>query len=105
MDINNEKKIVFGALTLIILGIFITLGLTGARTVLGLMLIVFLPFYLIFNNFNLSQPEKIAFSSFVSIAVFPSLVYWLGFILPFRISIFAIFTLLIGTAFIIKLIK
>lgn len=76
-------------------------GFIGFRTLLGII-IIFLPFYFIFKNFDLSQSEKFVFSFFVSIALFPSLVYSLGFVVPFRISIFVVFIILILVAILIR---
>ena len=102
-ETKSENNVLLGImLVLIVLSSYLMLGLAGARTVLGMMIVVFLPFYLIFNNFNLSQAEKITFSFFVSIAIYPSLAYWLGFIVPFRISVLAVFILLIILSFALK---
>ena len=78
------------------------LGFIGLRTVLGILIIIFLPFYLIFDNFNLSQEEKISFSFFVGIMMFPSLAYLLGFIVPFKISIFVTFVSLLILGYLLK---
>ncbi len=77
-------------LALILSGSFAISGFTGLKAIAGLTALVFLPFYLIFRIFNLSRAEKIIFSFFAGIIIFPSLAYWLGFILPFRISILAV---------------
>lgn len=103
MALKSENIKSFGiVLVFIILGSFITLGFTGLRTILGMIIIMFLPFYLIFSNFNLSQGEKVLFSFFISITLFPSLVYGLGFLVSFRISIFAVFLILLITAYLIN---
>ena len=87
---------------MVILGSFAILGFTGLRTVLGIIIVIFLPFYLILDNLSIDQGEKVLFSFFISITVFPSLVYWLGFIVPFKMSIFVIFIALLVAAYIIK---
>ena len=103
MELKSENKLFFGILpVLVAMGTFITLGFTGLRTIVGITLIMFLPFYVILNNFSLKQSEKVMFSLFLSIVIFPSLAYWLGFIVPFKVSIFAVFTILLITAFLIK---
>src|SRR3989338_1564498 len=103
MELKSESTALLGiVLIFIILGSFIILGFTGLRTILGMIIIVFLPFYLIFHSFNLSQGEKVLFSFFIGIMLFPSLVYWLGFIMPFKISIFIVFLVLLITAYLIK---
>ena len=98
-----EAMILFGIiLVLITLESFALFGIAGFRTVLGFAAIVFAPFYLIFNNFSLSGGEKIAFSFFAGITVFPSMAYWLGFAVSFKISIFIIFAALLIVAYTIK---
>ena len=103
MELKSESTALLGiVLIFIILGSFIALGFTGLRTILGMIIIVFLPFYLIFSNFNLNQGEKTLFSFFISITLFPSLVYGLGFLVSFKISIFIVFLALITLAYLIN---
>lgn len=89
-------------LALIIAGSFFILGFSGLRAALGIIILFFVPFYLIFSNFDLSQQEKIIFSFFAGISLYPSLVYWLGFLLPLRISILAVFIILSLSAYLIS---
>ena len=97
MELKSEKNVFFGSiLILIILYSFLVLGFTGLKTILGLLIVMFLPVYAIFNNFNLEPGEKAIFSFFTTIMLFPSLVYWLGFIVPFKIAIFAVFAVLLS---------
>ena len=70
-------------------------GLMGARTVLGLVIFIWLPFYLLFDNLDMDDGEKIALSFFAGIVLFPSFVYWLGFLIPFRMSILVVFVLMV----------
>lgn len=101
--LKSENGVLIGiAFLLVSLGAFLALGFTGLRTAAGMLIVFFLPFYLIFDNFNLGQEEKIAFSFFTGITVFPSLAYWLGFVLPFKISIFAVFILLLAVGYLSK---
>lgn len=103
LELKSENKILFGiALILVISGSFAIFGFAGLRTILGIIIIMFLPFYLIFDNFNISQGEKIVFAFFASIVLFPSLVYWLGFVVSFRLSIFIIFVMLLLMAYLFK---
>jgi uncharacterized membrane protein len=102
LELKYENKVLFGVISLfVILASFMLFGFIGLRTILGMIFILFLPFYFIFNNFDLSQAEKVTFSFFTSIMSFPSLVYWLGFIVPFKISIFITLSMLLIIAFLI----
>jgi len=102
MKFKTESLILAG-IVLVISGVTINslLGITGLRTVLALIL-MFFPVYAIFNNFDLEKGEKIIFSFFVSITIFPSLTYWLGFVVPFKISIWITFVILLAAAFAVK---
>ena len=84
---------------------FILFGITGVRVILGFILLFFLPPYLIFKNFDLPLVEKIAFSFFIGLGVFPTCVYYLGLLFSsMRLAIVVSFILLIGVGIIFNLI-
>lgn len=83
---------------------FVLFGITGARVVLGLIFISF-PFYFILNNFEIAEGEKFVFSVLLGLTAFPSLVYILGFTIPFKVSIAIVFIILIAIAIALKYIK
>lgn len=90
---------------IVILAFFYTLfQMAGLRIVLGL-LFVLLPFYFILNTFNLARGEKFVFSLLLGITIFPSLVYALGLLISFRLSIFIVFVFLLIIAVVIWKIK
>lgn len=78
----------------ILLFSFFLFGMAGARVFLGI-LFVSLPFYVILNNFGLDEGEKIVLSIVFGITIFPSLVYTLGLLVSFRVSILIVFVFLI----------
>ncbi len=62
--------------------------------------------YLILDNFKLKRLEKIVFSFFISLGIYPSLVYWTGyFIGNVRIGIITSFMLLVGVGFGLRFLK
>ncbi|MEK6946855.1 MAG: hypothetical protein AABX32_04575 [Nanoarchaeota archaeon] len=79
-------------------------GMAGLRVALGIIF-VSLPFYFILNNFNLEEGEKFIFSLVLGITIFPSLVYALGFLISFKISITIAFIFLLIVAFTMPKIK
>ena len=79
-------------------------GMAGLRVALGIVF-VSLPFYFILNNFDFGQGEKFVFSLVFGITIFPSLVYALGFLVSFKISIVIIFILLIVVALTVRKLK
>ena len=81
---------------------FFILGFSGMIAALGIILLFIVPFYLILDNFNLGQDEKIVFSFFLGVGIFPSLVYWLGLFISFRLSIFISFVVLIVIGFVVR---
>ena len=102
-ELKFNNIILFGiALALITLGSYAILGAAGSRTILGFIIFIFIPMYLIFDSFGIRQEEKIVYSFFIGITLFPSFVYWLGFVVPFRIAILTVFIVLVIVAFLIR---
>ena len=107
MKLPNFKQIGFvlfaAALTLAFF--YFVLGFSGMMTALGIMLLFMLPMYLILNNFDLEQDEKIIFSFFIGVGIFPAITYWLCMLISFRIGIFITFAILVTASFIIRKLK
>ena len=106
MDENNNtlKYAVLAVIVVLFLLIFfIFFQTTGIRFVIGFLLMP-LPFFLIINRFNLDFDEKVIFSIFISIISFPLLVWYINyFLIPsLRITILAIFLILLGLGIIIR---
>ena len=101
--IKENQFVVF--LFLIAAAFFLILfGITGLRTFLGFVLLFFLPTYLIFKNFDLEPEEKIAFSFFIGLGVFPTCAYYLGLLFSSMIlAILISFILLMAIAIIFNL--
>lgn len=80
---------------------YLLFGVTGIRVVLGVIFTSF-PFYLMLNNFELAEGEKIVFSILLGLTLYSSLVYILGLVISFRISIAVIFFALVIIALAIR---
>lgn len=97
MKLTEEKKelLAFASIVLLLIFVFSSFlfGMTGIRVVLG-VLMGSLPFYIFLNAVNLDESEKILFALLLGFTLFPSLVFLLGFLISFRLSIFIIFILL-----------
>ena len=89
---------------MVLIFFFVLFGITGARLVLGIAFLS-LPFYLIFDSFNLASGEKFVFSTLLGITIFPSLVYITGLVISFRISIIVIFVILLIISFSVRKFK
>ena len=109
MNIENyfsKELIVFLSIvvSIILIFSFVLFGITGIRIVFGII-IMWLPFYLILSNFELTMDEKFVFSFILGLTLFPSIVYLLGLLVSFRISIAVTFVLLMGIFFLIRKLK
>ena len=87
---------------IILVFFYFILGFSGMMAALGIILLFIVPFYLILDNFDLSQDEKIVFSFFIGVGIFPAIVYWLGIIISFRIAIFITFILLVVVGLMVR---
>ena len=99
LDAKMTAIIILG---LIIIFSFAALGITGARTIIGSLLLFFIPCYLLLNKVGLPADEKIIFSFFLGIGLFPSLVYYLGFFVGVRKAIIVVFVILLVMGIIIN---
>lgn len=96
LKIKLSDKVTLGVIVVLIaLFSFIFLGFIGFKVIFGMLLVFFLPFYLILDNFSLSLGEKVIFSFFIGVGIFPAIVYWLGILMSFRLAILIAFVLLI----------
>jgi apolipoprotein N-acyltransferase len=78
---------------------YFILGFSGMMSALGIILLFIVPAYWILDNFNLSQDEKLVFSFFIGVGIFPAISYWLGMVISFRIAIFVTFVVLLAVGF------
>lgn len=81
---------------------YFILGFSGMMSILGIILLFIVPIYLILDNFELSQDEKIVFSFFIGVGIFPAITYWLGMIISFRIAIFITFIILVVVGIVVR---
>ena len=108
MNPKTESKEFVVFLSIIILTAlifsFVLFGITGVRVVFGILLIS-LPFYFMFNTFELSESEKLVFSILLGLTIFPSLVYILGLVISFKASIIVVFAISLVIAFALNKIR
>jgi len=103
MKIKLDDKTTAGIILVLIALFSLTfLGFIGFKVIFGMLLVFFLPFYLILNNFNLSRSEKTIFALFIGLGIFPALVYWLGTLVSFKLAIIISFIFFISLSFMIK---
>ena len=89
MKIPKIENFILIVISLIIIIIFsyIVLGYSGMVSILGIISMFILPIYVILNNFNLNQDEKIVYSFFIGVGIIPSIVYWTSFKIPLKLSL------------------
>lgn len=103
MNLSKENLGFIGIIAVIVLIFFyIILGFSGMMSALGIILLFIIPIYFILDNFDLEQDEKIVFSFFIGVGIFPSMAYWLGMLMSFRVAIFITFIILLIAGFLIR---
>lgn len=102
----GKRELIIGLNLLILLFFFALFGITGLRTIVGIVLLFFVPFFLILNNFNLELDEKIIFSFFIGLGFFSTFTYWLSFVVgSLRTAMVLVFFALVGIGLLIGFIK
>jgi len=95
-----ENMVIIGILSAaMLLFFYLILGFSAVTTLLGISLFLILPAYLILDKFELEQDEKIVLSFFTGAGIFPSIAYWIGMFISFKIAVFITFAILISIAF------
>ena len=104
MNLPKVENIGFIGIVIVVMLTFFyfILGFSAMMTVLGIIIIFIVPLYLILDNFDLRQDEKIVFSFFLGVGIFPSITYWLGIFISFKIAILVTFVILIIAAYLIR---
>lgn len=99
-------KISVGGLAIVALFVYHLFGWTGVRTVFGMLAVFFIPFYLILDNFDLQKDEKIFFSFFIGLALYPVFVWYVNRIIPsMRLSMLVTFIVLVLIGLILRYLK
>lgn len=98
-----KEFLAFASIIILAIGIFsfVIFGISGVRVFAGIV-IISIPFYLILDNFELSESEKFIFSILMGLTIFPSLAYLFGLLISFRISMVLVFAFFIIAALILK---
>ena len=100
---DKESMAFIGIIAFLTLAFFFyILGASGLMSALGIILIFILPTYFILNNFKIDDDEKLVFSFFIGAGIFPSIAYWLGTLMSFKVSIFITFLILLAAGFLVK---
>ena len=103
MKAEMEKYRIIGIILIVAMAFFYyILGLGGMMSILGIFLLFIAPMYFILGNFGLEQDEKLVFSFFIGVGILPSLAYWMGLFISFKIAILASFIVLIIIGFFIR---
>jgi len=101
----KDREIIIGIIAAILLFSLALFGFSGLRTIGGVIVFFFVPFYLILDNFKIESGEKIVFAFFIGLGLFSAVVYYLGIFMSLRLAAGIVFVVLSGAGFLIKKIK
>jgi len=87
---------------LVVLFFTLLFGIIGFRFAAGLLILYFVPFYLLLSSASLENSEKMVFGLFLSFVFIPSIAYWVGFVVPFRLAIGMAFILVLALALFLR---
>jgi apolipoprotein N-acyltransferase len=106
MDKALEKLLPLGLIaTAFMVFFYLLIGISAAMTAFALVVFLMLPLYLILDNFDLEDDEKLVFSFFAGAGIVPSIAYWAGRFISFKIGIIITFMALIAISFIMRKLK
>lgn len=106
--IQLKKETIYISLLIIVISsiAYARFGITGIRTILGIILIFILPVYLILDYFALPNDEKLFFSLFTGLGIIPLIIWLMNIaIYSLRASIIIIFLILLTIGILLKLKK
>ena len=100
LKLDSKNIIISFVIILVLGGIFSYLfGITGLRVLAGFILII-LPTIIILNQFGLDTEEELILAVFLSIILFPLIVWYSNWIIPsLRVTIFIVFLVLLAISF------
>ncbi|MEK6869716.1 MAG: hypothetical protein AABX63_05775 [Nanoarchaeota archaeon] len=97
MKAEMEKYKIAGIILVAVLAFFyFILGLDGMMSVLGIFLLFIVPMHFILGNFGLEEDEKLVYSFFIGAGILPSLAYWIGLFISFKMAILVAFIALLA---------
>ena len=99
---TTTKNIAIIAIIILLAFFYYLFQTTGIRLFFGIILIYFLPAYLILGKFELETIEKFFFSFFISLGIFPLLTYYFGKLSSFRMGALLSFILLMAIALFLR---
>lgn len=92
----GNKELLIGSIALALIFAFALFNIVGVRVVSGMLIIFFLPFYLVVRSLNLENDEKIFFSFFLGLGLFALLVMYLNKLIPsMRLTMAVVFVALV----------
>lgn len=93
MKIGNKETAIGIALLFAILFLML-FSITGVLALLVMGIAFCLPMYFLIKKTSLEPEEKIFYPFFIGIGIIPTLVYWLGTLISFRLSVLIVVVLL-----------
>ena len=85
---------------------FIAFAVKGLLFILFFGILFILPTYLVLRKFSLEEDERLVLAFVLGLGIFPSLVYYVGFVTgSLKVAALVIFVLFLGTGFLLGKIK
>lgn len=102
----SNKNIAIAGFVVALLAAANFFGMTGIRTLTGIAVFFFLPFYLILRKVNVEADEKVFFAFFIGLGLFSTMVFYVGRVVPsYRLDVAIVFVALLSVPFILKKLK
>jgi FtsH-binding integral membrane protein len=97
---EDDKKVHIGIATATLLFFFVVFGFSGIWALFTIVLMMFLPVYIVMRKMKIPEIEKVVFSFMMGVGFFPTFVYYIGVpIGSMRVSIAISFVLLMAIAY------
>jgi len=94
------------AFLIILIAVTVTFGLGAAVLLLGMVLIYFLPSYLVLKRFDIDPTERVFLSFFLGFGIFPVLAYYIGLLVhSFRLAVVLSIFVMMSTAIAVYILK
>lgn len=106
MQSLNKRNVAIVSLIAVLALAGILFGITGIRVILGMIILFFVPSYLILRNFSIDEDELMFFSFFLGFGLFPVIVFYVNkFVGSLRLSVLVTFVVLVVVGITLSLIQ
>jgi hypothetical protein len=99
----SNRNVLLAAAAIVLIFAFLILGRAGFLAVAAIMLFFIIVPYSLLRVLSLDEDEKLFFGLFISLGIFPILVWFVGRIIPsFRVSLIVTLIIIAAAAFVLE---